>query len=230
MASEPSKGPQMGQGPVKWPPNGPTTPDLFIYTPGPLTHLGASRELINSNFWAEMACTWLRITAILYYRHFCLSLLTLVAGAWTEREKMFHGGSFLKLADDNMDIQNPEAQNRELSGFWEKVIFLPFPHEKTTFQWPKVVSEAIFPTNRGYICIEKWSQIFVSGIGSVHSESEEKSLFKLKKGLFLTFRMGTSNARKFISLNYGKIKSKKFNPSEKKPLIGERYWGWAIRT
>ena len=42
---------------------------------------------------------------------------TLVAGAWTERQKMFHGGSFLKLADDNMDIQNPEAQNRELSGF-----------------------------------------------------------------------------------------------------------------
>ena len=41
----------------------------------------------------------------------------LVAGAWTERKKMFHGGSFLKLADDNMDIQNPEAQNRELSGF-----------------------------------------------------------------------------------------------------------------
>ena len=30
----------------------------------------------------------------------------LVAGAWTEREKMYHGGSFLKLADDDMDIQN----------------------------------------------------------------------------------------------------------------------------
>ena len=42
---------------------------------------------------------------------------SLVAGAWTERKKIFHGGSFLKLADDNMDIQNPEAQNRELSGF-----------------------------------------------------------------------------------------------------------------
>ena len=40
-----------------------------------------------------------------------------VAGAWTERQKMFHGGSFLKLADDNMDIQNPEAQNRVFSGF-----------------------------------------------------------------------------------------------------------------
>ena len=40
-----------------------------------------------------------------------------VAGAWSERQKMFHGGSFLKLADDNMYIQNPEAQNREVSGF-----------------------------------------------------------------------------------------------------------------
>ena len=46
-----------------------------------------------------------------------VSTSPLVAGAWTERKKMYHGGSFLKLADDNMDIQNPEAQNRELSGF-----------------------------------------------------------------------------------------------------------------
>ena len=45
------------------------------------------------------------------------SLIPLVAGAWTERKKMYHGGSFLKLADDNMDIQNPEAQNRDFSGF-----------------------------------------------------------------------------------------------------------------
>ena len=44
-------------------------------------------------------------------------ITTHVAGAWSERKKMFHGGSFLKLADDNMDIQNPEAQNREMSGF-----------------------------------------------------------------------------------------------------------------
>ena len=46
-----------------------------------------------------------------------LQHLTQVAGAWTERKKMYHGGSFLKLADDNMDIQNPEAQNRVFSGF-----------------------------------------------------------------------------------------------------------------
>ena len=72
-----------------------------------------------------------------------------------------------------------KSKNWVISSFWEKVIFLTFPHEKTTFQWPKVVSEAIFPTNRGYICIEKWSQIFVLGIGSAHSESEEKTLFKV---------------------------------------------------
>ena len=40
-----------------------------------------------------------------------------VAGACSERKKMFDGGSFLKLADDDVQIQNPEAQNRDLSGF-----------------------------------------------------------------------------------------------------------------
>ena len=50
-------------------------------------------------------------------KHNIFVLLSLVAGAWTERQKMYHGGSFLKLADDNMDIQNPEAQNRVFSGF-----------------------------------------------------------------------------------------------------------------
>ena len=46
----------------------------------------------------------------------CTTSVAQVAGAWSERQKMFHGGSFL-LADDNMYIQNPEAQNREVSGF-----------------------------------------------------------------------------------------------------------------
>ena len=49
-----------------------------------------------------------------------------MAGAWTERQKMFHGGSFLKLADDNMDIQNPEAQNRELSASDQKWFLRPY--------------------------------------------------------------------------------------------------------
>ena len=42
---------------------------------------------------------------------------SLVAGACSERKKMFLGGSFLKLADDKKYIKNPEAQNREVRGF-----------------------------------------------------------------------------------------------------------------
>ena len=46
-----------------------------------------------------------------------LSLRSLVAGAWAERKKMFHGGSFLKLADDDVWIKNPKAQNWAIRGF-----------------------------------------------------------------------------------------------------------------
>ena len=45
------------------------------------------------------------------------SSIALVAGAWTERTNMYHGGSFLKLADDNKYIKKPEAQNPEVRGF-----------------------------------------------------------------------------------------------------------------
>ena len=64
--------------------------------------------------------------------------------------------------------------DRVLERVLRKGIFLTFPHEKTTFQWSKVVSEAIFPTNLGYVSIEKWSQIFVSVNGSARTESEER--------------------------------------------------------
>ena len=37
-----------------------------------------------------------------------------------------------------------------------------------------MVSEAKFPANKGYVCIQKWSYIFVSGTGSARTESEEK--------------------------------------------------------
>ena len=36
-----------------------------------------------------------------------------------------------------------------MKGFWEKDIFLTFTHEKTTFRWSKVVSEAIFVFRSG---------------------------------------------------------------------------------
>ena len=51
------------------------------------------------------------------FENLCTRLGTHVAGALTERQKMFHGGSFLNLADDNKYIKNPEAQNREVRGF-----------------------------------------------------------------------------------------------------------------
>ena len=47
----------------------------------------------------------------------CLILRSQVAGAWSERQKMFHGGPFLKLADDDVKIENPKAQNLETRGF-----------------------------------------------------------------------------------------------------------------
>ena len=74
----------------------------FIYKPRPKLDLAMQTTI---NILVEENERWL------------LDSKALVAGAWTEREKMFHGGSFLKLADDNMDIQNPEAQNRVFSGF-----------------------------------------------------------------------------------------------------------------
>ena len=45
------------------------------------------------------------------------------------------------------------------------------------FQWSNVVSEATFTTNKGYVFIKKWSQIFVMGTGSARTESEEKDTF-----------------------------------------------------
>ena len=65
-------------------------------------------------------------------------------------------------------------------GLFERSPFLTFPHEKTTFQWPKVVSGAIFSTNQGYVSIEKWSQIFVSGTESARTENEEKAILVVK--------------------------------------------------
>ena len=40
-----------------------------------------------------------------------------MAGTWTETKKMYHGGFFFKLADDDVYIKNPKAQNRALKGF-----------------------------------------------------------------------------------------------------------------
>ena len=53
-------------------------------------------------------------------------------------KKMFHGGSFLKLADDNKYIKNPEAQNRALRGFWENAFFVFLHYRGIGVFWPKI--------------------------------------------------------------------------------------------
>ena len=55
--------------------------------------------------------------------------------------------------------------------------------------------EAIFPTNLGYVFIQKWSKISVSGTRSARTESEEKAILVSKSGLFLNLGSGTSNAQ-----------------------------------
>ena len=63
-------------------------------------------------------------------------------------------------------FKNPPLEHKKLWPF-----FLTFPHEKTTFQWPKGVSEALVPDNWGYTCVEKWSWIFVLGTESARTEN-----------------------------------------------------------
>ena len=68
-----------------------------------------------------------------------------------------------------------------MRGFLVRALFLTFPLEKTTFQLSKVVSEAIFPTNQGYVCIQKWSQISFSANINRAGKISQKTLFKPQK-------------------------------------------------
>ena len=61
-------------------------------------------------------------------------------------------------------------QNRDIGGFWEIVRFVRSNGRKTTFEWPKVVSEVSFPRFWGVLCIAKCFRFFVSVIGSAVSE------------------------------------------------------------
>ena len=63
------------------------------------------------------------------------------------QKKVYHGDFFLILTHDNVKIKNLKDQNPPMRGFSVRAPFLTFLHEKTTFQWSKVVSEAVFPAN-----------------------------------------------------------------------------------
>ena len=49
--------------------------------------------------------------------------------------------------------------------------------KKTSFEWPKVVSEVSFPRFGGVLCIAKCFRFFVSVIGSVVSEMSRFARF-----------------------------------------------------
>ena len=59
-----------------------------------------------------------------------------------------------------------------------------------------MVSEAIFPTYQGYVCIQKWSQIFVLGTGMTRTKSEKRVNLVSENDLFHTLGSGTSSAQK----------------------------------
>ena len=40
-----------------------------------------------------------------------------MAGTWSETKLIYHSGFFLKLAHDNVYVNNPKDHNRELRGF-----------------------------------------------------------------------------------------------------------------
>ena len=56
-----------------------------------------------------------------------------------------------------------------------------FPHEKTTFQWSKVVFEAILPTNMGYV----WELVLYFFGGT---EGEEKAIYTFPHSRFGHFQ------------------------------------------
>ena len=57
-------------------------------------------------------------------------------------------------------------QNRDIGGFWENARFVRSNGRKTTFEWPKVVSEVSFPRFWGYFLLQsvfvfsfRWSEV-----------------------------------------------------------------------
>ena len=63
----------------------------------------------------------------------------------------------------------PNGSNPPLGGF-EKKFFFCVKWPKTTFEWPKVVSEVIFPRFLGVVGIEKCFRNFEIVVGSAVSE------------------------------------------------------------
>ena len=68
-----------------------------------------------------------------------------------------------------------------MRAFRENVRFVRSNGRKTTFGWPKVVSEVSFPRFWGVICIAKCFCFFVSVIGSAVSKISRYARFYVKR-------------------------------------------------
>ena len=74
-----------------------------------------------------------------------------------------------------------DFQNWDIGGFWANARFILSNGRKTTFEWPKVVSEVIFPRFWGVVCIEKCFRNFEIVVGSAVSEISRFGPFYVKQ-------------------------------------------------
>ena len=81
---------------------------------------------------------------------------------------------------------------RPLQNFYKKAPFLTFEDEKTTLEWPKLVSETIFPTDWGYIWSEKSGFRFSFGALRVPEPKDQIQRLQLQN-------LDQSPASKFLS-------------------------------
>ena len=102
----------------------------------------------------EVAATWYQIE-VFKTEDFNNKNIIHMGREHASREKKLPMVIFLIFVHKNVYIRFQKVKIGGLEG--ENRVFLTFTDEKTTFQCSKVVSEAIFPTNKGYVFIEKWS-------------------------------------------------------------------------
>ena len=95
---------------------------------------------------------------------------------WFLWRKMYH--DFWVCLGGGKDPLN--IRNRDIAGFCENARFVRSNGWKTTFKWPKVVSEVITPRFWGVVCVEKCFWNFEIVIGSAVSEKSRFARFYVK--------------------------------------------------
>ena len=103
---------------------------------------------------------------------------------WILWRKMYHAWLFDFLGGLGVGNDPLNFQNRAIGGFWENARFIRSNGRKTIFEWPKVVSEVIFPRFWGVVCIKKCFRNFEIVIGSAGENSPQKPLSATQRWFF----------------------------------------------